>query len=311
MKAGVTKYERELVELAERFLDAARDNAESCAILERYGYDRREHERGLLLVRGVLRSFRWEQDGKAWNFLSPTPERRILEAREWHRTTRRRHMQKCFRRAEEAAGWIGAGQASKWPTWRKLTLGTLAGVRHALAAVAPRTWVDHRLELRRNVKRARGPRPTGAPPPKDAALVELAGWYERWSLVAIACSDSVRISWHPTASRLGKPHRGCVERAQRSMARRPLGRFQDPLLLTRRQTPVTTNPSVAAPSTSPIDASDCPWSASWFRSAMSPSAGYTGGNVSGVKAANVTRPTCCSTSPEGEWKGGKSWMPVA
>ena len=184
MRSGVTKYEKELVELAQRFLDAARDNAESCAVLERYGYDRGEHERGLLLVREALRAFRWEHDGKAWNFLSPTPERRILEAREWHRTTRRRHLQTCLRRAEEAAGWIGTGQASNWPIWRKLTLGTLAGVRHALSAVAPRTWVDHRSELRRNVKRARGQRPTGAPPPKDAALVELAGWYERWRLVA-------------------------------------------------------------------------------------------------------------------------------
>src|SRR5262249_11168620 len=48
----------------------------------------------------------------------------------------------------------------------------------------PRAWLAHRHELRANVARAKGPRPADAPPPKDTALVELAGWYERWRLLA-------------------------------------------------------------------------------------------------------------------------------
>ena len=51
--------------------------------------------------------------------------------------------------------------------------------------MAPRrAYVTHAASLRRNVERGQGPKPADAPPPKDTALVELAGWYERWRLLA-------------------------------------------------------------------------------------------------------------------------------
>jgi hypothetical protein len=184
VSARITKYDEELVSLSRRFLDAARANQESCAILERYGFSAEERARGSELVREATRSFEWEREGRAWNFLSPTPERRVAEARAWHADTRRRYMRSCLRRAEEAAGWMGSGSASRWPVWRKLTLGTIAGLREVNEIASPRAWLRHRTELLRNVARARGPKPADAPPPKDTALVELAGWYERWRLLA-------------------------------------------------------------------------------------------------------------------------------
>jgi len=184
MKVRITKYDRELVELSARFLSAADANAESCAVLERYGFSQEERARGHHLVREAGRPFEWEEEGKAYNFLSPTPERRIAEARGWYADTRRRYLRGCLRRAEEASGWVGRGPAATWPAWRKLTLGTLLALRSASAVASPRAWSEHRGELRRNVERARGPKPEGAPPPKDTALVELAGWYERWRLLA-------------------------------------------------------------------------------------------------------------------------------
>jgi hypothetical protein len=184
MIARITKYDEELVELSKRFLEAAQANPESCAFLERYGYSREEHERGLRLVRDARRSFDWERRGMAWNFLSTTPERRAAEARAWYADRRRRHMRACVRRGEEAAGWTGNRAASRRPLWRKLTVGTLAALREAAGIASARAWLGHRAELRRDLARASGPKPTGAPPPKDTALVELAGWYERWRLLA-------------------------------------------------------------------------------------------------------------------------------
>ncbi len=182
--AVITKYDRELVALSTRYLEAAEKNPESRAILAKYGYTAEEHERGLRLVRDALRSFEWEEAGEAWNFLSPTPERRTVEARAWYADTRRRYMRSCLRRAEEAAGWVGDGPASRWPLWRKLTVGPLVALNEARAIVSVSSLREHRAQLRRNIERGRGPKPSDAPPPKDTALVELAGWYERWRLLA-------------------------------------------------------------------------------------------------------------------------------
>jgi hypothetical protein len=60
----------------------------------------------------------------------------------------------------------------------------MAGLWHAKDALSVRAWLAQRADLARNVQRARGPKPSSAPPPKDTALVELAGWYERWRLLA-------------------------------------------------------------------------------------------------------------------------------
>jgi hypothetical protein len=180
----ITKYDRELVELSERFLAAAKANPESRALLEKYGFTLDEQQRGAHLAREAERAFVWEAEGRAWNFLSPTPERRAAEARAWEKDARIRHMRGCLRRAEEAAGWNGRGEATRWPAWRKLTLGTLLALREVKSVVSVRAHRERRAELRADLARAAGPKPSDAPPPKDTALVELAGWYERWRLLA-------------------------------------------------------------------------------------------------------------------------------
>lgn len=184
MKAKITQYDEELVVNARRFLEAAEKNPDSRAVLERFGYSKEEHDRGHVLVRDAVRAFEWERDGKAWNFLSPTPERRAQEARAWHAEALRRHAQSCFRAAEQAAGWTGDGPSRSWSLRRKLTLGTLLALREAAGAASPAFFIEAREELKRNLEAARGERPEGAPPPKDTVLVELRGWYERWHLLA-------------------------------------------------------------------------------------------------------------------------------
>jgi hypothetical protein len=184
MSARITKYDRELVELSERFLVAAKANPESRAILEKYGFTPEEQERGAVLAREATRSFEWEAADKAWNFLSPTPERRAAEARGWYADTRRRYARACLRRAEEAAGWVGKEPSSHWPLWQKLTLGTVIALRHAGKVASVRALREHRATLQRDLARATQSKPADAPPPKDTALVELAGWYERWRLLA-------------------------------------------------------------------------------------------------------------------------------
>lgn len=180
----VNQYDRELVRDARRFLKAAAEHPESRSALERFGFNTEEQERGARLVDNAERSFEWETSGRAWNFLSATPERRVAEARAWYADTRRRYTRACLKHAEEASGWVGNGGASRWPLSRKLTLGTAAALWHASRTLSAGAWLKHRVEFGKNVRRARGERPEGAPPPKDSALVELAGWYERWRLLA-------------------------------------------------------------------------------------------------------------------------------
>ena len=181
--AVITKFDVELVAKSKVFLEAAEQNSGSRALLERFGYSSEEHERGRRLVRDAELSFDWENAGTAWNFLSRTPEKRIAEARHWYADTRRRHMRACLRRAEEVSGW-GTGAAQGWPLWRKLTVGTALALREAARAASPLIWLEQRAERKRDLLRACGPKPEGAPPPKDTALVELGGWYERWRLLA-------------------------------------------------------------------------------------------------------------------------------
>ena len=165
MIARITRFDEELLAKARQFLTAAEAHADSRETLEKYGFSGEERERGKDLIDKTERSFEWERAGKAWNFLSPTPERRAAEARHWYKDARRRHVRSCLRRAEES----------------RSVREVLGHLRRAVSITAFR---EHRAELARNLERSRGERPADAPPPKDTTLVELAGWYERWRLLA-------------------------------------------------------------------------------------------------------------------------------
>jgi hypothetical protein len=180
----INHYEVELLEKASLFLRAADEQPDSRAFLEKYGFNAHERERGWTLVRNTERSFEWEREGKAWNFLSPTVERRLAEARYWYADRRRRYLRACLRAAEEESGWIGYQPSAQWSLARKATEGLAIALRHLLRAASPSAFLEHRAELRRNLVSALGERPAGAPPPKDSSLVELSGWYEHWRLLA-------------------------------------------------------------------------------------------------------------------------------
>jgi hypothetical protein len=182
-RAVITEFDIELVDKSRVFLEAAEANPDSRSLLEQFGYSKEEHDRGVRLVREAGRSFEWEKAGTAWNFLSRTPDKRVAEARDWYKDARLRYMRGCFRRAEQAAGW-SSGAAWRWPVWKKLTVGTAKGLHEALRAASLSALAEHRAELRVDLARAKGSKPDGAPPPKDTALVELGGWYERWRLLA-------------------------------------------------------------------------------------------------------------------------------
>jgi hypothetical protein len=183
-RAVITEYDVELVEKSKVFLEAAEGNPGSRSLLEQFGYSKEEHDRGLRLVKDAGRAFEWENAGTAWNYLSRTPEKRVKEAREWYADTRRRYMRSCLRRAEAAAGLSRGTPEASWPVWKKLTVGTARGLLEAARVVSPRALLEHRAEMKSDVARAKGQKPEGAPPPKDTALVELGGWYERWRLLA-------------------------------------------------------------------------------------------------------------------------------
>ena len=125
----MNRFEEELLEKARAFLKAAGENAESRAFLEEYGFKPGEQQRGRDLVANAERSFEWEREGKAWNFLSPTVERRMAEARHWYKDQRRRHLTGCFR-----------------------AFGESMSPRHLLRALSPSAW-----------------QPTSTGPPDDAS----------------------------------------------------------------------------------------------------------------------------------------------
>ncbi len=177
---AANRFESELVERAELFLEAARSRAESRALLERFGYTPGEHDRGIGLVAEARRALAWSAAGTAWNFLSDTRESREAEAHAWYAEARRRHVQRCVRRAESR--WSAPPAPGGPPRVRGAA--ALAALRDLLHAGSVRVWRAHRAELERDLVLARGERPARAPLPKDAALVELGGWYERWRLLA-------------------------------------------------------------------------------------------------------------------------------
>lgn len=184
MKSPVTKYDEALVEKAKQLLAAAAANPTSRAFLEKYGFDAAEQARGQRLIQDSVRAFAAERAGTAWNFLSPTPDRRVAEARHWYRDRRRRWMRECARRAEEAAGFAGTGPATQQSLARKLLASVVVATHYGPLAFSLHTWRMHRAELETDLELARGPRPSDAPPPKDTVIVELFGWYERWRLLA-------------------------------------------------------------------------------------------------------------------------------
>jgi len=184
MKAQVTSYDRELLARAIRFLVGVRDNPPAGAVLASFGFSPEELARGEQLAADTARAFEAEEDETAWNFLSPTVERRIAEAKHWYHDGRWRYLRECLRTAEEEAGWTGVRPASHWPLRRKLGEGSWLALRHVLRAFSLRALLEERAELRQNLQRAREERPAGAPPPKDTVLAELGGWYERWRLLA-------------------------------------------------------------------------------------------------------------------------------
>ena len=165
MTAVITRFDNELLQKARTFLDAADANEGSRQLLAQFGFTQGESARGRKLVANTEASFTWEREGRAWNFLSPTPERRVEEARHWHADTRRRYLRECFRGAEQAKGLA----ATLREVWRMFSRSAS---------------VERKAQLERDLQAARGERPADAPPPKDSALVELAGWYERWRLLA-------------------------------------------------------------------------------------------------------------------------------
>ncbi len=166
MKTWITRFDEELLENSRRFLGAADANPQSRAPRSSSSsFTEAERERGRTLIRATERSFEWERAGTAWNFLSPTPERRRAEAIHWFKDGRRRYLRDCVRAAESAHG-------------------VRAIVEQVAKALSPFAYLEERAQFKRNLARAAGEKPADAPPPKDTALVELAGWYEHWRLLA-------------------------------------------------------------------------------------------------------------------------------
>jgi hypothetical protein len=166
MRSPVTQYDEELLSNARKLVDALERDKTLSSALGDYDLDAKALERGRFLVDETARALAWEREGRAYNYLSATPEGRVKEARYWNKDARRRHRQRCLR-AAEASG-------SLW-----------SFLGHVLDAFSVR--VSRRLsrELRREIQRAKEGRPADAPLPKDTALVELSGWYGRWSLAAL------------------------------------------------------------------------------------------------------------------------------
>ena len=184
METWVTRFDDELVEKSRIFVRAAEENADSRAVLAQFGFSPEELLRGRTLVAATERSLDWERRGIAYNFLSRSPERRRAEARAWFREARRRYRTVVFRRAEERAGFTGSGPAARRLLVWKLTIGAAVWLLNALALAAPGPYLVERAVLKKNLAAAQADKPADAPPPKDSALVELAGWYERWRLLA-------------------------------------------------------------------------------------------------------------------------------
>lgn len=88
MKTWVTKFDEELLERSRVFLAAAEAHPNSHVLLEKYGFGPEEQERGRRLVAATEKSFQWAREGRSWNFLGLTRERRAQDARDWYADTR-------------------------------------------------------------------------------------------------------------------------------------------------------------------------------------------------------------------------------
>lgn len=183
MISKITQYDEKLLAHSLRLLAATEANPESRALLEKYGFSKEEQARGHRLVADAKRAFEWERSGKAWNFLSLTPERRAAEAKDWYADRRRRYLRSLVLAAETNAGLIGEGPASQRPLTAKVAWGALELARAIPKALSPFALMQHRKELAQDLVRAKESRPADAPPPKDTVLVELSGWFERWRLL--------------------------------------------------------------------------------------------------------------------------------
>ena len=172
MKSPVTKFDEALLADARRFLDAIEARRDTYEALRLFGFDEAALARGRAVVRETERAFECEKAGKAWNYISPTRESRVREAAYWYKDARRRYQQGCFRAAETAL----VSQAGI----RRLA----AALGHAMRALSPRAFFAQRRQFKRDLVSARGEKPSDAPLPKDTILVELSGWYDRWSLAA-------------------------------------------------------------------------------------------------------------------------------
>jgi hypothetical protein len=172
MKSPVTRYDEELLANAQKLVVGLEENGALTQALGAYDLDAKAIERGRFLVDETHRSFEWEREGKAYNYLSATPEGRMKEARYWNKDARRRHRQACFRDAESVVGERGIA-------------GILSALGHLARALSPALSRTLRRELATELERAREGKPSDAPLPKDTALVQLSGWYERWSLAAL------------------------------------------------------------------------------------------------------------------------------
>lgn len=207
MKSPVTKFDEALLAEAQRLLDAVHAQPHVHAALQSYGFDDAALKRGRFLVRETERAFEWEKAGKAWNYISPTPERRVKEARYWYQDARRRYRQECFRAAEavlRSRSGIGAALAATGQAMRSLSLGA---------------FLRQRRDFKKELLLARGERPSDSPLPKDTILAELSGWYDRWSLAArqaLRDSPEVLLSMGLTPGRLPRRVRNKHDRFVRT-----------------------------------------------------------------------------------------------
>jgi hypothetical protein len=161
MGAKINRFEEELLTAARKFLSGAETQPSSTKLLDEHGFSEEARQRGRVLIAQAEQAFQAERDGTAWNFITKTPEERRREALSWFVDTRWRRFRQGFVAVERGA--------------------VLTGLR---TAFSPLGLLEDQWTLLRDLKRAGGERPAGAPPPKDTVLVELQGWWEHWRLLA-------------------------------------------------------------------------------------------------------------------------------
>jgi hypothetical protein len=164
----INRYEEELLTACRKFLAGADGEPVSTRILLEHGFSDEARERGRTLIAQAERAFAAEREGRAWNFLTPTPWQRRKEAVDWFVDARWRRFRRNFVAAERAlsSGNVLRLMGAFWPS------------------LSPLVLLQDEVALVRDLWRAGGERPADAPAPKDTVLVELQGWYEHWRLLA-------------------------------------------------------------------------------------------------------------------------------